>query len=182
MTAETVAKSAGTDESHIRPGEVQVALPDRADASLYFIGRIRTPWQSRKECPKNARAAREAGVVCTVEVDPRWEKTLPGVETCSHLILLYWMDRARRDLAVQMPKQYSEGKPTFSLRSPVRPNPIALAVVELRKVEGNRLHVVGVDCLDNTPLLDIKPYFASTDSIPNARVGWHADRKATGKA
>ena len=57
----------------------------------------------------------------------------------------------------------------------MRPNPIALAVVELRKVEGNTLHVVGVDCLDGTPLLDIKPYFASTDAIPDARVGWHAE-------
>jgi tRNA (Thr-GGU) A37 N-methylase len=87
------------------------------------------------------------------------------------------MDRARRDLVVQVPAQYGDGKPTFSLRSPVRPNPIALAVVELRKVEGNTLHVVGVDCLDGTPLLDIKPYFSSTDAIADARVGWHADRK-----
>ena len=64
-------KSAGTDESHIRPGEVQVPLPAAPDASLYYIGRIRTPWKSRGECPKNARASRESGVVCTVEVDPR---------------------------------------------------------------------------------------------------------------
>jgi tRNA-Thr(GGU) m(6)t(6)A37 methyltransferase TsaA len=169
--------SAGTDESHIRPGEVQVPLPATTDAGLYFIGRIRTPWKARKDCPKNARASRESGVVCTIEVDPRWAQALPGVDTCSHLIVLYGMDRARRDLAVQVPKQYGDGKPTFSLRSPVRPNPIALAVVELRKVEGNTLHVVGVDCLDNTPLLDIKPYFSSTDAITDARVGWHADRK-----
>jgi tRNA-Thr(GGU) m(6)t(6)A37 methyltransferase TsaA len=169
--------SAGTDESHIRPGEVQVPLPATTDAGLYFIGRIRTPWKARKDCPKNARASRESGVVCTIEVDPRWAQALPGVDTCSHLIVLYWMDRARRDLAVQVPKQYGDGKPTFSLRSPVRPNPIALAVVELRKVEGNTLHVVGVDCLDNTPLLDIKPYFSSTAAITDARVGWHADRK-----
>ena len=114
-------KSAGTDESHIRPGEVQVALPAHADASLYFIGRIRTPWIARKDCPKNARVARESGVVCTIEVDPRWAKALPGVETCSHLIVLYWMDRARRDLAVQMPTKAEAGRPTFSVRSPVRP-------------------------------------------------------------
>lgn len=170
-------KSAGHDESHIRPGEVSVPLPEQVDASLYFIGRIRTPWQSRQECPKNARASRESGVVCTIEVDPRWQQALPGVETCSHLIVLYWMDRARRDLVVQVPKQYGSGKPTFSLRSPVRPNPIALAVVELRKVEGSTLQVVGLDCLDGTPLLDIKPYFSSTDAIPEARVGWHADNK-----
>ena len=171
-------KSAGTDESHVRPGEVVVPLPEQTDAGVYFIGRIRTPWTSRKDCPKNARESRERGTICTVEVDPRWAAALPGVETCSHLILLYWMDRARRDLAVQAPKHYSDGgRPTFALRSPVRPNPVALAVVELRKVEGNVLHVVGVDCLDNTPLIDIKPYFATVDSIPDARVGWHADRK-----
>src|ERR1700749_4322437 len=158
MTNTPIPTSAGPDESHIRPGEVQVVLPAATDASLYFIGRIRTPWTSRKEGPKNARASRERGTVCTVEVDPRWQAALPGVETCSHLILLYWMDRARRDLAVQVPKQYGDGTPPSYSPSPVRPNPIALAVVELRKVEGNTLHVVGVARLDNPPLLDIKPY------------------------
>jgi tRNA-Thr(GGU) m(6)t(6)A37 methyltransferase TsaA len=171
-------KSTGNDESHIRPGEVAVALPAATDAGVYFIGRIRTPWTSRKDCPKNARESRERGTVCVIEVDPRWQQALPGIETCTHLIVLYWMDRARRDLAVQAPKHYDQGRPTFALRSPVRPNPIALAVVELRKVEGNTLHVVGVDCLDGTPLLDIKPYFSSTDAIADARVGWHADKKA----
>jgi tRNA (Thr-GGU) A37 N-methylase len=63
------------------------------------------------------------------------------------------------------------------LRSPARPNPIAVSVARLVRVEGNRLYVVGVDCLDETPLLDIKPYFASTDSVPNAVVGWHAGRE-----
>ena len=169
------AKTAENDPSDIRPGEVSVPLPAHCDASLYFIGRIRTPWKTRKDCPKNARQARESGVICTIEVDPRWQQALPGVETCSHLIVLYWMDRARRDLVIQAPRYADAGRPTFSVRSPVRPNPIALSVVELRKVEGNRLEVVGLDCLDGTPLLDIKPYFASTDAIPDARVGWHAD-------
>src|SRR3954464_2296433 len=98
-------KSAGTDESHIRPGEVQVPLPAQTDASLYFIGRIRTPWTARKDCPKNTRVSRESGVVCTIEVDPRWQQALPGVETCSLLMVLYGMDRARRDRAVQVPAQ-----------------------------------------------------------------------------
>jgi len=170
-------RSAGNDEKQLRVGEVVVPLPDQTNAGIYFIGRIRTPWTHRKDCPKNARESRERGTICTVEVDPRWQPALSGVETCSHLILLYWMDRARRDLAVQAPKHYATGRPTFSIRSPARPNPIALAVVELRKVDGNVLHVVGVDCLDNTPLLDIKPYFPSADSIPDARVGWHAAAK-----
>ena len=171
------AKIALNEASDVRPGEVSVPLPAETDAGVYFIGRIHTPWKTRKDCPKNARVSRESGVVCTIEVDPRWEKALPGVETCSHLIVLYWMDRARRDLAVQMPTKAEAGRPTFSVRSPVRPNPIAMSVVELRKVEGTRLEVVGLDCLDGTPLLDIKPYFASTDSIPDARAVSHAGRK-----
>jgi tRNA-Thr(GGU) m(6)t(6)A37 methyltransferase TsaA len=167
----------------IRPGEVTVPLPEKADAGVYFIGRIRTPWTSRKECPKNVREARERGTICTVEVDPRWEKALAGVESCSHLILLYWMDKARRDLVIQRPAHYDTSRATFALRSPVRPNPIALAVVKLVTIEGSSLRVIGVDCLDGTPLLDIKPYFASTDAIPEARVGWHENstNPATGR-
>ena len=162
------------DPFGIRPNEIAVAPPESFDAGVYFIGRIRTPWTRREDCPKNAR---ESDAVCTIEVDPRWHQALPGVETCSHLIVLYWMDRARRDLAVQMPTRAEAGRPTFSVRSPVRPNPIALSVVELRKVEGTRLEVVGLDCLDGTPLIDIKPYFASTDSIPDARAVSHSGRK-----
>ncbi len=155
----------------VREGEIAVTLPASADASLYYVGRIRTPWTRREDCPKNPRGS---DAVCTVEVDPRWAAALQGVETCSHLILLYWMDRARRDLVVQVPRHYNEARGTFALRSPVRPNPIALSVVKLLKVEGAALSVIGLDCLDNTPLLDIKPYFASVDAAPEAVVGWHA--------
>jgi tRNA (Thr-GGU) A37 N-methylase len=88
------------------------------------------------------------------------------------------MDRSPRNLVVQVPHSYGAGRGTFSLRSPARPNPIAMSVVRLLGVEGNVLRVVGLDCLDNTPLLDIKPYFASTDAFPEAVVGWHAARKA----
>jgi tRNA-Thr(GGU) m(6)t(6)A37 methyltransferase TsaA len=166
-----------TSPQDIRPGEVTVELPAWADASLYFIGRIRTPWKERKDCPKNAREARESGAVCTIEVEPRFAPALQGLESCSHIIVLYWMDKARRDLVFQVPAHYGTGRGTFALRSPARPNPIALSVVQLLHIEGNKLEVVGLDCLDGTPLLDIKPYFASTDSIPDARVGWHAEMK-----
>jgi tRNA-Thr(GGU) m(6)t(6)A37 methyltransferase TsaA len=151
-----------------------VDLPDRFDASLYFIGRIQTPWHSRGECPKNGR---ESDAVCTIELDSRWVEGLRGLETVSHVLVLYWMDKARRDLLVQAPRHYAEERGTFALRSPVRPNPIAASVVKLVGIDGNKLSVIGLDCLDGTPLLDIKPYFASTDAVPDARVGWHADRK-----
>jgi tRNA-Thr(GGU) m(6)t(6)A37 methyltransferase TsaA len=166
------AKADGPDA--LRDGEVAVALPDKSDASLYFIGRIRTPWRRREDCPKNAR---ESDAACTIVLDPRWADGLQGLESATHVIVLYWMDRARRDLVLQAPRHYREQRGTFALRSPVRPNPIALAVARLVRIEANRLTVVGIDCLDDTPLLDIKPYFASTDAVPDAVVGWHAARK-----
>jgi tRNA-Thr(GGU) m(6)t(6)A37 methyltransferase TsaA len=162
------------DAYGIRPGEQAVELPAQTDAGVYFIGRIRTPWARREDCPKNAR---ESDAVCTIEVDARWAPALKDVETCTHLVVLYWMGKARRDLALQVPRHYGEQRGTFALRSPARPNPIALSVVKLLKVEGTKLSVVGIDCLDGTPLLDIKPYFASTDSVPEAVTGWHAARK-----
>jgi tRNA-Thr(GGU) m(6)t(6)A37 methyltransferase TsaA len=158
----------------VRPGEVAVELPKEFDASLYYIGRIRTPWKERKDCPKNAR---ESEAVCSIEVDPRWAPGLKGIETCSHVVVLYWMDKSPRELVLQVPGHYGEQRGTFALRSPARPNPIALSVARLLKVEGNRLDVVGLDCLDNTPLVDLKPYFASTDAVPDAVVGWHKTRQ-----
>jgi len=155
----------------IRPGEIAVALPEKFDAGVYFIGRIRTPWTRRDDCPKNARGS---NAECTIELDPRYAAALDGVAGCTHLVVLYFMDRARRDLLVQAPRK-GERRGTFALRSPVRPNPIAMSVVRLVRIEGVALTVVGLDCLDGTPLIDIKPYFASVDSVPDAVVGW--DRK-----
>jgi tRNA-Thr(GGU) m(6)t(6)A37 methyltransferase TsaA len=156
----------------IRPGEIAVALPETFDAGVFFIGRIRTPWTRREDCPKNARGS---DAECTIEVDPRYAAGLDGVAGCSHLVLLYFMHRARRDLLVQAPRHHPEPRGTFSVRSPVRPNPIAMSVVRLVRVEGTTLSVVGLDCLDGTPLIDIKPYFASVDSVPDAVVGRSKD-------
>jgi tRNA-Thr(GGU) m(6)t(6)A37 methyltransferase TsaA len=160
--------------SGLREGEIAVEPPERFDAALYYIGRIRTPWKRREDCPKNPR---ETDAVCTIVLDPRWVGGLQGLESVSHVVVLYWMDRARRDLVLQAPNHYSERRGTFALRSPVRPNPIAVSVARLVRIDGNELSVVGLDCLDETPLLDIKPYFASTDSVPDASVGWHAGNK-----
>ena len=153
----------------IRPGEIAVALPETFDAGVFFIGRIRTPWTRREDCPKNARGS---DAECTIEVDPRYAAGLDGVAGCSHLVVLYFMHKARRDLLVQAPRHHPEPRGTFSVRSPVRPNPIAMSVVRLVRIEGTTLTVVGLDCLDGTPLIDIKPYFASVDSVPDAVVGW----------
>jgi len=151
----------------IREGEIAVTLPDKFDAGVYFIGLIRTPWTRRDQCPKNARGS---DAVCTIELDPRYAAALDGVATCTHLVVLYFMHEARRDLLVQVPR-HGARRGTFALRSPVRPNPIAMSVVRLVTVERTKLSVVGLDCLDGTPLIDLKPYFASVDSVPDAVVG-----------
>jgi tRNA-Thr(GGU) m(6)t(6)A37 methyltransferase TsaA len=151
--------------SDIRPGEVAIELPAAFDAGLYFIGRIRTPFKTGADCPRNTAESDATG---RVEVDPRYAAGLQDLHLYSHAILLYWMDQARRDLIRQVPAHLGQPRGTFALRSPVRPNPIALAVVELLGVKGTCLTVRKVDCIDGTPLLDIKPYYASTDSCPGA--------------
>jgi tRNA-Thr(GGU) m(6)t(6)A37 methyltransferase TsaA len=163
-----------SDEEHgSRPGEVGITLPDRSDGGVYFIGRLRTPWTTRGDCPKNSAESSEP---CTIEVDSRYAAGLADLAGCTHLIVLYWMDRAPRHLIRQRPRHAGESRGVFALRSPARPNPIALSVVRLVAIEGTRIEVVGLDCLDGTPLLDLKPYFASTDARPEAVVGWHASR------
>lgn len=155
----------------VRPGEMTTSLPAAFDAGLYFIGRIRTPWTRREDCPKNGR---ESTALCTIEVDPAFAAGLQDVASCSHLWVLYWMDKAPRHLVQQTPRHQGAARGTFALRSPARPNPIALSCVDLVGVDGARLTVRGLDCLDGTPLLDLKPYFASTDSHQDAIVGWRA--------
>ncbi|MBB3772096.1 tRNA-Thr(GGU) m(6)t(6)A37 methyltransferase TsaA [Angulomicrobium tetraedrale] len=172
-TAQGVAQGAAP-EFGIRPGEVAIDLPPSADAGVYFIGRIRTPWKNRADCPKNGR---ESQAVCSVEIDPAFRPALEGLEGTTHLWLLYFMDRAPRNLVVQVPRHYGRGRGTFALRSPARPNPIALSAVQLLDIQHGTLSVIGLDCLDGTPLIDIKPYFVSTDCFPEAVVGWHRERE-----
>jgi tRNA-Thr(GGU) m(6)t(6)A37 methyltransferase TsaA len=150
-----------------RPGEISIALPPGSDAGLHFIGRIRTPFATLADCPRNSR---ESDAVASVVIDPAYAAGLEGVELFSHLVLLYWLDAARRDLIRQLPSHLRKPRGVFALRTPIRPNPIGMAIVELLSVDGTTLTVRNIDCRDGTPLLDIKPYFPSTDSFPAARV------------
>jgi tRNA-Thr(GGU) m(6)t(6)A37 methyltransferase TsaA len=141
-------------DDSIRPGEIAVPLPERADAEVYFIGRIRTPWRTRRECPRRGDLN---GPVCTIEVDERWLPALTGIQVHPRIQVLYWMHEARRDLVLQKPGLAGQPRATFALRSPVRPNPIASSVVALVERSGALLRVRGLDCLDGTPLIDLKP-------------------------
>ena len=141
-------------ESELREGEIVVQLPAQSDAGLYFIGTIRTPWRTRQECPKRGSLD---GPICSIVVDERWRMALTGLAEHRRIQVLYWMQRARRDLVLQTPFSTMRTTGTFALRSPVRPNPIASSVVELVAIDRVTLQVRGLDCLDGTPLVDIKP-------------------------
>ena len=141
-------------ESELRQGEVVVALPPHSDAGLYFIGTIHTPWHTRRECPKRGSLD---GPICSIVVDERWRVALTGLAGHRRIQVLYWMHGARRDLALQTPFSTMRTTGTFALRSPVRPNPIASSIVELVATDGATLRVRGLDCVDGTPLIDLKP-------------------------
>lgn len=141
-------------DDDLRPGETTVDLPPADDARLRFIGRLRTPFKTRGDCPRQGSFD---GPECRVELDPRLAPALDGIERSETIELLYWLDRSRRDLLTQSPRGGRELRGTFSLRSPMRPNPIGRSLVKLERREGAVLVVRGLDCLDGTPLLDIKP-------------------------
>jgi len=140
--------------NEVRSGEVAVDLPAHTDAEVYFIGRIHTPWTDRLACPRQGRLD---GPTCRIEVFAPWDKGLDSVAEFERLEVLYWLHESRRDLALQSPRSDGLARGVFSLRTPVRPNPIGTAIVQLLKVEGPVLLVRGLDCLDGTPLIDLKP-------------------------
>lgn len=138
----------------IRPHEVAVSFPEKINAGIIFIGRIRTPWTDRKDCP---RQGRPDGPVCRIEIFEPWIAALEGIDDIQRLEVLYWLDQARRDLVVQNPAHVDKLRGTFAIRSPMRPNPIGTSIVTFEGREGATLLVRGLDCLDGTPLVDLKP-------------------------
>ena len=141
-------------ESEIREGELAVDMPAPRDAGLVFIGRIRTPWTSRLATP---RQGRHDGPICRLEIFEPWVPAIKGVDFYSNLEVIYWLHESRRDLVLQSPKNNKNTRGTFSLRSPQRPNPIGTSVVRLVGVEVATVFVRGLNCLDETPLIDLKP-------------------------
>ncbi len=140
--------------NEIRANELAGKHPDAMDAGLVFIGVIRTPWSDRLLCPRQGRAD---GPLCRIELFPDWAPALKGVEAFERLEVLYWLHESRRDLLQQSPANDGQTHGTFALRTPVRPNPIGTSIATLVARRENVLEVRGLDCLDGTPLLDLKP-------------------------
>lgn len=138
-------------ENEIRTNEHAFEGSLSQDALLTFIGRIHTPWISRLDAPRQGRAD---GPICRIEVFEPWA---PALRSLDRFERVYWLHLSRRDLVLQSPANDGEVHGTFSLRSPVRPNPIGTAIAHLVAIDGNVVLVRGLDCLDGTPLLDLKP-------------------------
>lgn len=141
-----------------------------ADISFHPIGVIRTPFTDRRNMPIQPSGAR--GVRGQAVIDESLAPALRDLEGFTHIYLLYHFHMSEGfDLTV-VPFMDPEERGLFSTRAPRRPNQIGLSVVRLERVEGSVLHLLDVDVLDGTPLLDIKPYFKEIDAVPDAVAGW----------
>jgi tRNA-Thr(GGU) m(6)t(6)A37 methyltransferase TsaA len=137
--------------------------------NLIQIGIVHSPYATRKDAPFQGRRANEES---TLEVFEDYEPALLDIDQCSHLIVLYWQDRADRDVLRTRTPWGPEVHGVFATRSPNRPNPIGLCVVELLERDGPLLKVRGMDALEGSPLIDIKPYSPGTDCVQDAVIAW----------
>ena len=139
------------------------------------IGFVMSPFRDTSEVPKGLGAKHDADGV--LKILPEFSAGLTDIEGFSHLFVIWEFDRSRGFDLLGTPPSDNRPHGVFATRSPRRPNPIGLTVVELRSREGSDLNVRGVDMLDGTPILDIKPYLSG---IPQEKLrrGWLAEAEA----
>lgn len=123
-------------------------------ATLKFIGHINTPYNSIEECPGNVSAN---GPLCKLVVDDDYKEGLSGLEAGQEILILYWFENTDRSVTRQASSNGEKVMGTFALRSPHRPNPVSAAVLPIEAIDSESVSVNGLDCLDGTRLLDIKP-------------------------
>ena len=140
--------------------------------SMEPIGYVRSPYRDTREIPKGLGVKHDAEGA--LEIRGEFEAALKDIEGFSHLFVIWVFDRSEGSLLVVTPPSDNRPHGVFATRSPRRPNPIGLTVVELLRREGPILRVRGIDMLEGTPILDIKPYLSS---VPPERLrrGWLAE-------
>ena len=146
--------------------------------SMRAIGFVKSPYKETRDVPRGLGATHEAEGV--LEIATEFEKGLTDIEGFSHLFVVWMFDRSQGFELMGTPPSDNREHGVFATRSPYRPNPIGLTVVELLRRDGPRLHVRGVDMLEGTPILDIKPYLSSVDP-EKLRRGWLAEAEARKK-
>ena len=144
-------------------------MADPVPVALEPIGVVRGPYANSPDVPKGLGAQHEAEGV--LEIRPELEAGLTDIEGFSHLYIIWVFDRARGADLIAHPPSDDRPHGVFATRSPQRPNPIGLTVVQLLGRDGPRLRVRGIDMLDGTPILDIKPYLSSVPA-DQLRRGW----------
>ena len=145
----------------------------RQGMELKAIGVIRSPYHTMDEAPFQGRFSDEEGELWIFE---EFADGLKDVEASRYLILLYWGHLANRSVLRTVTPWGPEERGVFACRSPSRPNPVEFCVVELLEREGNRLLVRGLDAVDGSAVIDIKPYSARIDSVPDAAIGWFEEK------
>jgi len=159
---------------------------------LVSIGTVHSPWLEPKGTPIQSYAAWQEeggwpggpeddmaspfrdrrGGRGTLEIVSEWEEALTDVESLSHLWVFFWLDRSAPAKTKVLPYRDTVERGLFSTRAPSRPNPIGISCVRVVSVRGRFVHVTGLDILDGTPILELKPYVPEYDSFPEAKRGW----------
>lgn len=142
----------------------------RNEIKLKPIGIIHTPYKDPKGMPIQGKFRK--GVRGMIRLFPKYQSGLKDIEGFSHLILIYYFNRSKEEQLTGRPFLEDKVHGIFAIRSPHRPNHIGFSIVRLEKVKGNTIVFSEVDILDNTPLLDIKPYVKHFDSRHNVKSGW----------
>lgn len=141
------------------------------EMALMFIGVVRSPLRNWGEAPRQGRLS---PVESIIEISPDYAEGLRDIEDHPHLLVLTWFHRSRRDVLTATPPGSAKEHGVFATRSPERPNPLGLCLVDLVKVEGLRVTVRGLDAFDGTPVVDIKPFYRDLDCPPDPDAP-HAD-------
>ena len=134
------------------------------------VGIIHTPFDGKEKIPHQGRFGENNDG--WVEVFPEFAEGLNGLESFSHIYLLFHFHQSADYSLIQITPRHHQTKGVFAIRSPRRPNGIGMTIVKLKKIEGNKVYFTGADMIDGTPLLDIKPYSTDIDSYPDANDGW----------
>jgi tRNA-Thr(GGU) m(6)t(6)A37 methyltransferase TsaA len=137
-------------------------MPSRGSLTVTPIGIIHSPFQVRGDAPRQGRFS---DAVHTLELLPEFIEGLQDIEHHPRLIILYWLDRSDRTALKATPPHTGIEQGVFATRSPDRPNPVGIGIVDIVRREGNLLFVRGLDALDGTPIIDIKPYSGTPDSV-----------------
>ena len=152
---------------------VTIIMAKETDSMVLLpIGVIHTPYQRREDIPRQGRLSQE---ICEIEVFSEYTPGLKDIEQCTHLFVVFWLHLGDRGKLTAVPPHDGREHGVFATRSPSRPNSLAIDIVNLLEVKENRLKVRGMDALDGSVLLDIKPYSAGIDSFPEAIIGWQND-------